>query len=42
MAPDDCFSFPHLLIPLLPETVTREWKLHVAEGVAVPLSGSDL
>jgi hypothetical protein len=27
MAPDNCFSFPPThLIPLLPETVTQDWK----------------
>jgi hypothetical protein len=33
--------FPHLM-PLLPETVTLEWRFHVAKSVPVPLSGSDL
>jgi hypothetical protein len=42
MAPDHYFSSPHHLIPLLPETVTTEWRFHVAESVPVPLSGSDL
>jgi hypothetical protein len=29
-------------MPLLPETVTQEWRFPVAESVPVPLSGSDL
>jgi hypothetical protein len=29
-------------MPLLPETVTREWRLCVAESVPVPVNGSDL
>jgi hypothetical protein len=29
-------------MPFLPETVTQEWRFHVAESVPVPLSGSDL
>jgi hypothetical protein len=27
---------------LLPETVTQEWRFHVAESVPVPVNGSDL
>jgi hypothetical protein len=27
---------------LLPETVTREWRFHVAENVPVPVNGSNL
>jgi hypothetical protein len=42
MASDDCFSFPPCLMPLLPETVTREWRFHVAESIPVPVNGSDL
>jgi hypothetical protein len=29
-------------MPLLPETVTTEWRFRVAESVPVPRSGSDL
>jgi hypothetical protein len=29
-------------MPLLPETVTQEWRFHVDESVPVLLSGSDL
>jgi hypothetical protein len=43
MASDNCFSFPRShLMPLFPETVTEEWRFHVAESVPVPLNGSDL
>jgi hypothetical protein len=31
-----------LPLPLFPETVTGEWRFHVAESVPVPLNGSDL
>jgi hypothetical protein len=27
---------------LLPETVTQEWRFHVAESVPAPVNGSDL
>jgi hypothetical protein len=30
------------LMPLLPETATREWRFHVAESVPVPVNGSGL
>jgi hypothetical protein len=42
MASDDCFSFPPCLMPLFPETATREYKFHVAESVPVPVNGSNL
>jgi hypothetical protein len=42
MTSDDCFSFPTCLMPLSPETVTREWRFHVAESVSVPVNGRDL
>jgi hypothetical protein len=42
MASDDCFSFPPCLMPLLPETVTQEWRFHVAESAPVPVNGRDL
>jgi hypothetical protein len=42
MEPEDCFSFPPCLMPLLPETVTQEWRFHVAESVSLPVNGSDL
>jgi hypothetical protein len=29
-------------MPLLPETVTQEWRFHVAESVPVPVNGSKL
>jgi hypothetical protein len=29
-------------MPLLPETVTLEWRFHVAESVSVPVNGSNL
>jgi hypothetical protein len=29
-------------MPLLPETVTREWRFHFAESVPVPVNGSNL
>jgi hypothetical protein len=43
MASDNCFFFlpPHLML-LFPETVTREWRFHVAESVPVPVNESDL
>jgi hypothetical protein len=39
---NDCFPFPPCLMSLFPETVTREWRFHVAESVPVPVTGSDL
>jgi hypothetical protein len=41
MAPDDSSLFL-CLMPLLPETVTREWRFPVAKSVLVPLTGSNL
>jgi hypothetical protein len=29
-------------MPLLPETVTGEWRFHVAESVPVPVNGRNL
>jgi hypothetical protein len=41
-ASDDCFSFPSCLMPLFPETMTRQWRFHVGESVPVPVNGSHL
>jgi hypothetical protein len=42
VAPDDCLSFPPCQIPLLPETVTQEWRFGVAGSVPVPPGGTTM
>jgi hypothetical protein len=35
-------SLPPHLMPFFPETVTKEWRFHVAKSVLVPVNGHDL